>query len=259
MLQGNGDTLKPAAELSLSTLAEEIRVGTSGYSYPWNEGKPSPFEWYLKLGFNTVEINASFYRFPMPAWVNVWIRAPADFTFSIKVHRLITHRRRLGEESVETLERFQEPLEPLADRIAFWLFQMPPSFAYSENNLERVTSFLREADLESSAAVEFRHSSWWDHIDEVEGTKAAFCSVDAPGLPRDIVAVNDVVYLRIHGRDSWYSYVYSEDELEEVAHHLEQVRASRKYVYVNNDEGMLPNGGYLKKRLGVMGGQERLS
>jgi len=49
-------------------LAASRRVGTSGYTYSWNPGKPSPFEWYISRGFKTVEINASFYRFPRRSW-----------------------------------------------------------------------------------------------------------------------------------------------------------------------------------------------
>lgn len=228
-----------------------IRVGTSGYSYGWNEGKPSPFEWYLKVGFNTVEVNASFYRFPVPSWTKTWMKAPRGFDFSIKVHRSVTHYRRLGEGSVELLDRFREPLRPLEDRIAFWLFQMPPSFLWSEGNERKVTRYLRAAQLGARAAFEFRHPSWWDHVGIVQDAGAAFCSVDAPKLPRQLVVANDVLYLRIHGRQVWYSYRYTDVELEDIASRILASGARRRYVYLNNDEGMLPNGGFLRERLGL--------
>jgi hypothetical protein len=41
-----------------------IRIGTSGYTYSWNKKKPTAFQWYINQGFNSVEINASYYRFP---------------------------------------------------------------------------------------------------------------------------------------------------------------------------------------------------
>lgn len=233
------------------------RVGTCGYSYFWNEGKPSPFEWYLGQGFNTVEVNASFYRFPSPSWTRVWLRAPGDFDFSIKVHRSITHYRRLGEGCPELFERFRRPLEPLRERIAFWLFQMPPTFTYKERNAAKLASFLSALGLASSAVLEFRHPSWWEHVGEVMETEAAFCSVDAPGLPRDLIAVNDVLYLRIHGRTSWYSHVYSEEELEGIASGVVRSDADRKYVYLNNDEGMLSNGSFLMRRFGLKVGVQR--
>jgi uncharacterized protein YecE (DUF72 family) len=45
-------------------ILSSILVGTSGYTYSWNKGKPNKFEWYLDQGFNSVEINRNFYRFP---------------------------------------------------------------------------------------------------------------------------------------------------------------------------------------------------
>jgi uncharacterized protein YecE (DUF72 family) len=86
----------------------KIRIGTSGYTYTWNKGKPDAFRWYLNQGFNSVEINASFYRFPEESWIANWLsNSPKDFTFSVKVHRSITHYNRLkGKRSVELWQRF---------------------------------------------------------------------------------------------------------------------------------------------------------
>lgn len=57
----------------------EIRIGTSGYTYTWNKGKPDAFKWYVSQGFNSVEINASFYRFPAENWVKNWqSKSPKD-------------------------------------------------------------------------------------------------------------------------------------------------------------------------------------
>ncbi len=232
-------------------MSPQVRLGTCGYSYSWNEGKPSPFEWYVKQGFNSVEVNASFYRFPSQSWTKVWLRAPEDFDFSIKVHRSITHYRRLGRGSSELFERFQKALEPLMDRITHWLFQMPPSFAFSSKNMMRTTGLLNKLGLGSSAVLEFRHPSWWNHVEEVREAGPVFCSVDAPGLPRAMVNVNDGLYLRLHGRGVWYDYTYSDAELDTIADGVERSRVSRKHVYLNNDHGMLSNGYYLLGRFGL--------
>ncbi|MDH2901698.1 MAG: DUF72 domain-containing protein [archaeon] len=68
------------------------------YSYPWNKGKPTPFAWYLAQWFKTVEINASFYRFPLQSWINAWNFAPKDSDFAIKVNRSITNYAGLQAE-----------------------------------------------------------------------------------------------------------------------------------------------------------------
>jgi uncharacterized protein YecE (DUF72 family) len=69
-------------------------------------------------------------------------------------------------------------------------------------------------------------------------------------LPRYKFATNDVVYLRLHGREAWYAYVYDESELIEIAKKVKELSASKKYVYLNNDHGMLTNGKLLMKLLG---------
>ncbi|RLE86352.1 MAG: DUF72 domain-containing protein, partial [Thermoprotei archaeon] len=51
----------------------EIYVGTSGWLYDWNIG--GNLEWYVKFSsLNTVELNASFYRFPFRNQVRSWAR-----------------------------------------------------------------------------------------------------------------------------------------------------------------------------------------
>ncbi len=144
---------------------ENFRVGTSGYSYPWNKGKPTPFQWYLAQGFNTVEINASFYRFPSMNWLEMWKKyCPDDFDFSIKVNRSITHYVRLkGEKALDLWRRFSSILlkdKILEPKISFFLFQLPSDFAPSEENIGTLRSFFEEADLGNRAAIEFRDSAW---------------------------------------------------------------------------------------------------
>jgi len=224
-----------------------IRVGTSGYSYFWNEGVPTPFQWYCKQDFDSVEINASFYRFPSGSWIKTWMKCPSGFDFSIKVHRSITHYRRLRRNALETWRKFRSWFKEMEDKIAFWLFQMPANFTATEENRRLLSGFFSELNLGNSAVIEFRHPSWWSKKDTCKEVGATFCSVDAPGLPREMVSVNDAIYLRLHGREAWYAYVYSERELLEILRAMRERDASRKYIYLNNDHGMLPNGKFLKQ------------
>ena len=98
-----------------------IKIGTSGYTYSWNKRKPSPFQWYVNQGFNSVEINASYYRFPTEAWINTWLSAaPDNFTFSIKVNRYITDDTRLkGEKALQIWYKFKKTLDTIDDKIDF--------------------------------------------------------------------------------------------------------------------------------------------
>lgn len=240
----------------------EIRIGTSGYTYTWNKGKPDAFKWYVSQGFNSVEINASFYRFPTESWAKNWqIKSPKDFTFSIKVHRSITHYNRLkGNRSVELWQRFRKTLEPIIEKIDFWLFQMPPNYKYNQENMDRISSFFKDiarpvekdnSNNDNNAVIEFRDPSWWEKqpIKEIEKLGISFCSVDAPSLPRSIIAINGIVYLRLHGSKSWYTDIYSEKKLDKLLLQIKKAEVSKKAIYLNNNHGMLSNGMYLLNRI----------
>ncbi len=230
-----------------------ILIGTSGYTYPWNKGKSNKFEWYLDQGFNSVEINGSFYRFPTENWINNWnVKTRRNFRFSIKVNRSITHYTRLkGSKSVNLWTKFKKSLEPIEEKISFYLFQMPSSFKYTQENLDRLTTFKKKVNLDSKVIVEFRDASWWKKtfIAQLENIKISICSVDAPLLPKKIFNLNNTIYLRLHASKSWYNYLYSEKEIKKIMDKVEKKTANKKAIYLNNDHGMLPNGKYLMKYL----------
>lgn len=235
----------------------KIRIGTSGYSYSWNKAKPDAFEWYIGQGFNSVEINYSFYRFPQVTSIKLWrAKAPKDFTFSIKVHRSVTHYNRLKKpRSIQLWDEFLKNFEPLENKIDFWLFQMPANFKFKPENLERVKSFFNNESImhqiisRKKAVIEFRDSSWWNEqaLKEIEKAGIVFCSVDAPSLPNEIITTSDAIYLRLHGTKTWYNYLYPEKRLKEIVSDMLGKQAQKKAIYLNNDHGMLENGLFLMK------------
>lgn len=203
----------------------------------------------MNQGFNSVEINASFYRFPIQSWVKTWLTAPEDFSFSIKVHRSITHYTKLKNRSLELWNRFRQPLESLEKKIDFWLFQMPSNYKYKQENLEAIRAFFEKTNLRNKAVIEFRDTSWWKAVKEIANIGIVFCSVDAPGLPHRLMSTNGAVYLRLHGSKEWYNYIYSEKELDNILSRIKKLKADKKMIYLNNDHGMLQNGRYLLKHV----------
>jgi len=233
-----------------------ISICTSGYTYSWNKGRSNKLKWYVDQGFNSVEINGSFYRFPTPSWVDNWEKnMNDDFKLAIKVHRSITHYTRLkGQKPVQLWEKFKKPLKSIDKRIMFWLFQMPSIFKCNDENINRIKNFVNKARLGNRAVMEFRDRSWWSRqaITEIENTGVSFCSVDAPELPSKLVSINDTTYLRLHGSEEWYNYIYSKRELDKIVNKIKNANTNRNAVYLNNDHGMLQNGLYLLQRFDVM-------
>src|SRR5689334_22226083 len=80
-----------------------ILVGTSGYNYPEWKGSFYPSDLstakmlpYYASKFPTVEINYTFYRMPTPKLIAGWrAQVPAEFRFTLKAPKRITHDKRL--------------------------------------------------------------------------------------------------------------------------------------------------------------------
>jgi uncharacterized protein YecE (DUF72 family) len=132
---------------------------------------------------------------------------------------------------------------------------MPANFKFKPENLERVRSFFNSEGImhqivtRKKGVIEFRDSSWWNELalKEIERAGIAFCSVDAPGLPNEIITINDAIYLRLHGTKTWYNYLYPEERLKEIVSDMIAMEAQKKAIYLNNDHGMLDNGLFLMK------------
>ena len=214
-------------------------VGTSGWSYDWN---PDGFRWYhAHSGLNAVELNASFYRFPFRSMVSFWSKFEG-MRWSIKVHRSITHRRRLKESSYEMFSRFKELFDQMDGKISFYLFQLPPSVEASGEFWERISSFSSRFDLGPRMAVEWRNLSWFkeEWVDAAREEDITVVSVDSPEF-LFYARSSKYTYLRMHGRSFWYSHRYTEEELSEVRDILLSLDGEEIYVFFNNDHDMLDN------------------
>ncbi|MDM7274500.1 MAG: DUF72 domain-containing protein [Thermoprotei archaeon] len=220
----------------------EVYVGTSGWLYDWNLG--GSFDWYLKYsGLNAVELNASFYRFPFKAQVLGWARRSfGRLRWSVKVHRSITHYRRLSEGSLEVFSRFRELFTPLEGVIDFYMFQLPPNFSKTRSNIGRLERFSEAVELGARLAVEFRHESWFNNetVDLCRSLGATIVSIDSP-IATWITSSNNIVYLRMHGRSEWYAHDYTREELDEIAEYLVKINPAKAYVFFNNNHWMLEN------------------
>ncbi|MDH5816566.1 MAG: DUF72 domain-containing protein [Candidatus Nezhaarchaeota archaeon] len=219
----------------------EVYVGTSGWLYDWNVD--GSLNWYVnESGLNAVELNASFYRFPFPSQVASWAKRGERIRWAIKVTRLITHVKRLKKDSLPTWSKFRRLFSSMDHIIDFYLFQLPPNFKKTSENIERLKIYAEETNLGPRFAVEFRDDSWFN--DEVvrlcEELGITIVSIDSP-IGTWIARSSDAIYLRMHGRDAWYAYDYDELELEEVATKLVSLKPRRVYVFFNNDHWMLDN------------------
>lgn len=224
-----------------------IRIGTSGWSYDhWTDvlypaGTPvaKRLARYVEA-FDTVELNASFYRWPRDATFAGWRqRLPEGFTMSVKAHRGLTHYRRL-QNPEPWVERFERCWTALGERREALLVQLHPALERDDARLEHFLTLMPDW---IPVAVEFRHDSWHTRevFDILERHHAAYVVMSGPGLPCLPVATSDLVYVRLHGpaQDSMYAGNYPDDQLRWWADHIRgwDHDGRRVLVYFNNDLG----------------------
>ncbi len=222
-------------------------VGTSGFSYAhWGKGVFYPphlsrdkwLEFYSSV-FDTVEINFTFYRLPSKNTLSNWYnRTPADFVFTLKGSRFITHVKRLRDCS-DAVELLLNRAELLDEKLEVVLWQVPPDFQVDVEVLDDFCSMLQQGRRKGLRhSFEFRHGSWFNpQVYEVlKKHGMALCIADSSRWQKRDIITADYLYLRFHGRPTYRSS-YPDDILLSVARRIKRwrKRGLDTYTYFNND------------------------
>jgi uncharacterized protein YecE (DUF72 family) len=246
-----------------------VRIGTSGWNYrDWRKrfypaGLPARrwLEHYAKT-FNTVEVNATFYRLVSREAVAGWVaQTPPDFVFAVKASRYLTHMKRLTDME-RGVERFYERVEPLveAGRLGPVLWQLPERFHRDDARLAGALDRLPPG----RHCFEFRHASWFspDVLELLREHETALVIQDHPEREFQTHAFTaDWTFVRFHQGARGRRGNYSRTEIDEWADRLACWRRKVEvFAYFNNDwEGFaVENAQALRRRLGQPELEDRL-
>lgn len=214
----------------------ELRIGTSGYSYPAWKGHfyPDDLPARKMLGYyasklDTVEINNTFYKMPSPKLVQAWAdEVPPHFVFAIKAPQRITHIQRL-KNAAQNVEYLLSAIELLAEKQGPILFQLPPNFKI---DIPLLKDFLNQMPKRIPAAFEFRHSSWFS--DETYGVLksagASLCVADDEKLATPLIATANWGYLRLRRED------YVDADIEKWGKRISAQPWERAFVYFKHED-----------------------
>jgi uncharacterized protein YecE (DUF72 family) len=194
---------------------------------------------YYASHFTTVELNATTYRLPKEHQVRIWCSAvPERFVYTIKLSRLITHRKTLPPRVDEFIENYMHRAACFErGKVAQILVQFPP---YLQRDDAHLRAFLDKLPAHHRYVVEFRNASW--HTAQVEDILRrrgiALCIHDYPGMRvPDVVTSKDLAYVRLHGYEGLYVGSYPRRSLQYWARRIRSLneRAREVFVYFNND------------------------
>ncbi len=191
------------------------RTGTAGWSLPAKEAAEGTRLQRYSRTLPCVEINSSFYRaHRATTWARWAAETPADFRFSIKAPKTITHEAKLLD-SQSLIRIFLQQIEPLQEKTGPVLFQLPPSLAFDAAVAESFLGALRE-QYSREIVLEPRHESWFTPLVDSLLRKHSIARVaadPAKGSPHAAEPGGnlDLVYYRLHGSPRTY-YSHYEDE-----------------------------------------------
>lgn len=221
----------------------EWHIGCSGFHYKDWKGKFYPddlpqrkwFDYYCEH-FKTLELNVTFYRFPQLSFLQNWYdKSPVDFRFAVKAPRAITHYKKFND-TTELITSFYDTInQGLQEKLGPVLFQLPPSFTYDDERLDRIINSLNPS---FKNVLELRHVSWWNNTvyEKLAKHHITFCGMSHPTLPNDVIQNTPIVYYRFHGVPVLYRSPYSKDFLEKIINTVRQnPDTSEGWFYFNND------------------------
>jgi uncharacterized protein YecE (DUF72 family) len=222
---------------------------------------------YLAQHFDTVEINATFYRMPQEKTFKLWQDKAEEFfphfIYTVKLSKYITHRKKLilDDESKPFLREFIKRSRNLGQYAGAILLQIPPGWHEDNKRLDEFLAFLtkynKRMKFEPDLAIELRHASWFN--DEtyyiLRKYNTAFVAANSSRWPSEKVITADFSYIRLHGPKELFASSYSHRELGTwkrfINSHKDEVR--RFYVYFNNDYSAraIENAKYLQETMGI--------
>lgn len=173
--------------------------------------------------FDATEINSSFHR---PHREFVWRRwadsVPDSFRFCAKLPKAITHERRLVDAG-PPLDGFLAQAQPLGEKLACLLVQLPPSLAFDAATARDFLQSVRRR-WQRDVALEPRHASWFapepdallasHRVARVLADPVRFAQAAAPG------GWAPLVYVRLHGSPRMYYSAYEPPVIEALAHRI---------------------------------------
>jgi uncharacterized protein YecE (DUF72 family) len=200
-------------------------------------------------------VNSTFYRLAKREAVARWVtQVPADFIFTVKSSRYLTHIKRLTD-MVQGVERFYETIEPLieAGQLGPVLWQLPPNMKRDDERLANALAALPPG----RHCFEFREPSWFteDVYAILREHGVALVIGDRPEVAKFQTheMTTDWTFVRFHYGHRGRRGNYSNSELETWKRRVDQWRRKREvFLYFNNDwEGFaIQNALWMARRFG---------
>lgn len=200
---------------------------------------------YYSRQFNSIELNATFYRiFPEEQFRKWHDKTPDGFKFFPKLVQNISHLKRLNDDVQPYVDQYLSNAIHLKEKLGTIFLQMHSNFA--PKNFDRVIKFVERWPKEIRLAIEFRHTDWFNDAsvanelyDLLEQYKVANIITDSAGR-RDLLHMrltNDEAFIRYVGANHESDYSRLHDWVDRIKSWKEQgIHRIHFFVHQNVEE-----------------------
>lgn len=178
------------------------RADLKGF-YP--RGTKDELEYYSRQ-FNSIELNATFYRIFPPEQFKKWYdKTPDNFRFFPKLNQEISHWKRLNEDINPVVDNYLNSAINLKEKLGCIFLQMHSNFAPKDFN--RVVSFAESWPKEIPLAIEFRHTDWYNDVSVAEDLYQLLEVNNISNIIVDSAGRRDIIHMRLTNSRAFIRYV----------------------------------------------------
>jgi uncharacterized protein YecE (DUF72 family) len=206
------DTVELFKQLKRRKGDADVRIGCAkwgrkewiGALYPKGTKEADFLKFYVK-NFNSIELNAMFYRIFPKANIEKWASyADDNFRFAPKMPQVITHIRRLKGVEKDT-DAFLESLSGFGNKLGHTFIQFDDRFG--PKNLESLHSYLQYLPKDFKVCVEFRHPDWFKDTVEAREGWGMLREMKAGTVITDTAGRRDVLHMRLTTSTAFIRFV----------------------------------------------------
>ena len=160
---------------------------------------------YYSSQFNSIELNATFYRKYLPEQFIKWYdKTPPNFKFFPKLVQDISHWKRLNEVD-DLVNNYLYAVSNLKEKLGTIFLQLHNNFA--PKSMDRVINFVECWPKDVPLAIEFRHTDWFNDKHIANDMYELFEEHNIANILVDTAGRRDIMHMRLTNNEAFIRYV----------------------------------------------------
>ncbi|WP_314242809.1 DUF72 domain-containing protein [Empedobacter tilapiae] len=160
---------------------------------------------YYSTQFNSIELNATYYRSPGKENVETWAnKTPKDFKFFPKIPQSISHYGRL-QNVTDKLNQYLDAVALFEEKLGMIFLQMHENFA--PKDFEKLENFIQNFPKGYPLAVELRHEDWFSNEENFNQLVSLLEKHNISNIIVDTAGRRDMVHMRLTSNEAFVRFV----------------------------------------------------